>query len=293
MHLETKISRCLSKVEKLMLELCNPGRAENNLCYQAVVRHLSAGGNRLRARVALESGLSLGLSRQDCVCLAAACELLHNASLVQDDYFDKEESRRGTPSIWKAFTPSVAICCGDLMVSAAYASVALVNRPELLAELIHLMHRRTAAVIISQPSEQAAASGGLGLREYEELAAAKSGELLALPLQLPLLLAGHQQELSKAKTLASSFAIAYQICDDLQDFEQDTLSGCLNVVRVLMHAGRTQEQAEFEARVRADSWLQCALDEIATLPCQCSLTLGRHANALLGWLGRPAFQEVA
>ena len=52
--------------------------------------HLKSGGQRMRARLALHASVALGLSQADAVSIAAAVELLHNASLIHDDLQDRD-----------------------------------------------------------------------------------------------------------------------------------------------------------------------------------------------------------
>jgi geranylgeranyl pyrophosphate synthase len=60
----------------------------------AIHYHLSSGGNKIRAKLTLESCLRLGVHQNDAVVMAAAIECLHNASLVHDDLIDGDEYRR-------------------------------------------------------------------------------------------------------------------------------------------------------------------------------------------------------
>ena len=77
----------------------------------------------------MHAGLALGLSEPDVLCLAASAELLHNASLVHDDLQDQDGMRRGAPAVWKKYGSNVAICTGDLMLSAAYAALSVILVP--------------------------------------------------------------------------------------------------------------------------------------------------------------------
>lgn len=49
----------------------------------------------MRVKLCVHAGLSVGLSKDNIICLAAACELIHNASLIHDDIQDRDEFRRG------------------------------------------------------------------------------------------------------------------------------------------------------------------------------------------------------
>ena len=220
----------------------------------AAVYHLQSGGRRIRARLALHAGTALGLSTDNSVTLAAVAELLHNASLVHDDVQDRDQYRRGVKTVWYAFGDNVAICAGDLLLSAAYGALGdfiEADEARLLPSLLRLVQARTTAAIGGQcadlafNSDQDAVSAH-DISAYKKIAIAKSGALLSLPLELVLLGAGQPGFTEQAKLACEGFAIAYQIADDLLDVEQDThcrddKHSSLNAVLVLRGCGHSQD----------------------------------------------------
>ncbi|MFO0631042.1 MAG: polyprenyl synthetase family protein [Polyangiales bacterium] len=66
-------------------------------CGAMVSEQLAAGGKRVRARLELAAIEALGGDRRDAGSCrrAAACGLLHNATLVHDDVQDGDTTRRG------------------------------------------------------------------------------------------------------------------------------------------------------------------------------------------------------
>ena len=223
----------LTQVERLMLELVVQDTGDAGV---AAAHHLSAGGARIRARLALHAGRALGRPESECIAVAAACELLHNASLVHDDLQDRDERRRGQAAVWHRHGDAVAICVGDLMLSAAYG--ALGSAGTAAGSLCVRMHRRVGEVIRGQCSDLAWQGGANpSFETYERIASGKSAPLLVLPLELTLTLAGRSDAVPAAATAGSLFAIGYQIADDLQDADQDAASQELNIVSVLATAG--------------------------------------------------------
>lgn len=238
MHSDDATSN-IQRVEQRMLDLVVPGAGEAG---QAAAYHLSAGGSRVRALLALEAARALGL--RDGIAIAAACELLHNASLVHDDLQDGDAVRRGRETVWRRYGNAAAICVGDLMLSAAYA--ALVGTGPMAGVLVARMHQRVATVIRGQCDDIALQGRSVGsLDAYEEVARAKSGPLLILPIELALALAGREDAVATAAEAGSLFAVGYQMADDLEDAERDALNEELNIVAVLAAAGerRPRERA--------------------------------------------------
>ena len=58
---------------------------------------------RIRARLALAAGHAMGADMLVVVRVAAAVELLHEASLVHDDLQDRDTLRRGKSTVWVEF----------------------------------------------------------------------------------------------------------------------------------------------------------------------------------------------
>ena len=209
---------------------------------QAAAYHFTAGGQRLRARLAIHAALSLGLDPADGVTLAATAELLHNASLIHDDLQDRSGSRRGVDTVWAAFGDSVAICAGDLLLSAAYAALSHFSDTSKLPALFARVHERTSTAIRGQCADLSAGARFHGdIAGFEAIAVAKSGALLSLPLELPLVAAGLGAAASAGRKAAEAFAIGYQIADDIADWIDDAGEGpvprSFNAVQVFEAAG--------------------------------------------------------
>ncbi len=269
-------------IESALRSTCAPLADASNGCLEAIRVHLAAGGGRVRARICLDAGHALGLSEEDAVRAAVVCELLHNASLVQDDLLDRSAERRGAACIWLTHGDSVAVCAGDLMLSSAYGLLADLSDPHLIAPAIRLVHRRTSEVILGQAEEGTRKSEQEAtIAHYERLAKGKSASLLSLALELPLLLSGNEALQPVAHSAMCDFAIAYQIADDLADLDQDMQEGSLNLARMLMEQeGLTRDKARDTAARIAEAKLASANGYALRLPNYCAATMLRNAETL-------------
>jgi len=248
----------------------------------AIASHMRAGGGRLRAAICLDASVRIGVDGADAVRLAAICELLHNASLIQDDMLDRSTMRRGSPSVWWRHSPTVAVCAGDLMLSAAYAAVqGLSGQPDRNA-LSSLIHQRVCEVIRGQVAEQQPMQYDENAQAvYESRARGKSASLLSLALEMPLLYIGRADLLAATHELVGNFATAYQIADDLLDEEADAAEGLLNIVLVIERAGNVdREFARAQAAQRGLALLGEAVQGAVQLPLNCADLLIRHAKML-------------
>ncbi len=205
---------------------------------KAVVYHLGIGGRRIRARLAVHASLSLGLDPEDALVLATTAELLHNASLIHDDLQDRDPVRRGMRSVWSLYGDNVAICAGDLLLSSAYGALAELLDRQRMPTLMACVNARTRTAIRGQCADLATRIRPLNdIHHYQAIAAAKSGALLSLPLEIALLASRHDDAAPLARHAAEAFAIGYQIADDIADVQRDAAEddrpGSLNVVHVL------------------------------------------------------------
>jgi geranylgeranyl diphosphate synthase type II len=264
---DPSMASTLLSVEALMRSLvgAHPGPAG-----AAALTHLQ-GGSRIRARLGVDAAHKLGLDTATAVGIGAACELLHNASLVHDDIHDGALTRRGRPTVCVDQGLDVAICAGDLLLSAAFGALAS-TRSVCLGEALARMHHRISEVVHGQVADLTSKGADATLASYTRVAAAKSAPLLALPIELALIMAGLSDHVPKAEQAASAFAIAYQAADDIGDVDEDAARGSLNLV-VLLEVEMSRESALSAARGLVADYYRVASERASSLP--------RHAGELL------------
>jgi geranylgeranyl pyrophosphate synthase len=280
--LETKI------VFLLRTKFVNSAKSNPSDAELAAVYHLNSGGRRVRGRLAIHACLSLGLSKEDTLCIAAAVELLHNASLIHDDLQDRDTLRHGMPTVWVKFGKNVAICAGDLMLSTAYVALCSFSRVQVLPSLLALVHERAAIAIQGQCADLASQIQPIKqIDAYEKIVIAKSGSLLSLPLELALLASGKQSWSGEARTAAEAFSLAYQVADDLTDLQLDAQMKNLNIVFVL-EAASNDQNAIHSAYQLGTEYVDTVVDAAQKIPCnagdfllQLSHELRKFFNAKL------------
>jgi geranylgeranyl pyrophosphate synthase len=216
------------------------------------------------------------------VAIASCVELIHNASLVHDDLEDRQQFRRGVETVHAAYGFHVALCSGDLLLSAAYATLARFSNAILLPGLLSVVHARIAVVI----GGQCARLVPIGDEErdmaaYDAIASAKSGALLSLPLELALEGSSKGMWSEDARRAAEHFAIGYQIADDIEDVEQDRGTLSVNALLVIAAACRCQiNEASEKARGHALRHLAKASSLAGSLPNGSGALLREFAKDL-------------
>ena len=149
----------------------------------------------------------------------AALELLHCASLVHDDLpcFDAAETRRGRPSVHKAFGEPLALLTGDALIVLAFQTLARVQgKPERLAGLM-----LTVAQSVGVPSGIVAGQAWecepeINLSHYHR---AKTGALFAAATVAGAASAG--ADAAPWRMVGEKLGEAYQVADDIRDAASD------------------------------------------------------------------------
>lgn len=208
----------LAEVEAAMHRLAQGDRPD--VAGAIAAEALESGGKRLRARLALAAGEALGLERERVVPWAAACELLHQATLVHDDIQDGDRERRGRATAWAKHGVGQAINAGDLMLMLPLVAVGTVEAsPGARARLYGAVAEaachtaRGQALEMDLPTRDA-----VTWEDWVWAAEGKSGALLALPVEGAAILAGRSDRTARA--LARAFrraGVLYQLQDDLLD----------------------------------------------------------------------------
>ena len=269
----------MADVEAEIKRLVTRGQS---LATKAALYHFSAGGARVRAQLGLDAAAILNLSHSASLACAAAPELLHNASLVHDDLQDGDAFRREKPAVWSHFGRALAISTGDLLISAAYLAIASHPYPE---PALRVVHEAIAITIRGQTNDCSAECPSPDA--YAEIAADKSGPLLALPVRLALI-AANARGGEAAMRAGRSLALAYQALDDLADRDNDQKRGSTNICLSLEATGLAPAAAAAAARKYALAALNATRREVAAIPNAAGEPFLRLADRLFTQLKETA-----
>jgi geranylgeranyl diphosphate synthase type I len=218
-------SKVIAQVEVAMQELA--ALHANGIVNEAIGYHLATGGKRIRGRLAyaafeaLRVSTSPGLERA-ITLWAAACEMLHNGTLVHDDIQDGDRMRRNAATVWVKYGVSQAINVGDMMLMLpVLATETMQASAEVRHALALEVSRQAAQTVRGQAAElllpQLISSSQLQ-HEYRRCIEQKTSSLFELPVFGAALLCG--RELSEARRLSSAFTALgrlFQIQDDILD----------------------------------------------------------------------------
>lgn len=268
----------MPSVEEKIRSLCaEPGRRDD-IYLTALNGHLRAGGQRTRAHISLSCSAALNLRATDSIALAASVELLHNASLVQDDLQDRARMRRGASTVWSEHGTDCAIGLTDLMIAAAFRALGEISEPGTIPGLIEHLYRAISVTLRGQTddlSEKAASLEGA-----VSVARRKSGPLFALALELPLYLGGRHEFVGQAFEAAESFGLGYQIYDDIVDVDEDRVAKSQSNIVLALEISLPPEEALASARLLAKQHLKASASMARELPVGCGEALADVASQI-------------
>lgn len=211
-------------IERLMAETAAGWAPEGSLLAEMCAYHLATGGKRLRALVPLLAAKALGADPARLRPFAAACEMLHNATLVHDDLQDGDTTRRGRPTVWKRWSAAQAINLGDAMFYWAVALLRRLDAPDPLRwEAVDLLIRGTLRVIDGQAREfQLKDDPAPTIDAYLRMIEGKTSGLFEIPLVGAARLCGASPEVTAGVAgAARDLGVLFQIQDDLLDLYGD------------------------------------------------------------------------
>jgi geranylgeranyl diphosphate synthase type II len=183
---------------------------------EALAYAVFPGGGRVRPLLCLEVARACGVAGDLAYAAACSVELLHCASLVHDDLpcFDGASTRRGRPSVHRAYGEAMAVLVGDGLMVQAFSSLArqCALRPELgVAPVVHLL-------AAAGPRGGLVAGQAWELEQRVDLPAyhrAKTASLFETAAALGALVNGVSP--GPFVRFGRAFGMAYQLADDVAD----------------------------------------------------------------------------
>jgi farnesyl diphosphate synthase len=240
--IQSKDKNCL----KLQMEQCAKAieaqleivlAADKSRLLNAMRYAVLGGGKRIRPFLVLEAAkLVGGLSHTPLVYQAAcAVELIHCYSLVHDDLpsMDDDDLRRGQPTLHKAYDEATAILAGDALLTLAFETLtAPIENAALQLNLVQELAKASgiAGMVQGQMLDLAAEGRfGTALAALDEnaiihLQSLKTGALIKCAVRMGAMIGcGNAAQLQALDEYADNLGLAFQIADDLIDYEGDAV----------------------------------------------------------------------
>ncbi|WP_170346326.1 polyprenyl synthetase family protein [Ruegeria atlantica] len=193
-----------------------------------VTQHLvEAGGKRLRPMLTLAAARLFSYSGDHHVRLAATVEFIHTATLLHDDVVDESAQRRGRPTANLLWDNKSSVLVGDYLFSRSFQLMVETGSLRVLDILAN-----ASATIAEGEVLQMTAATDLRTDEsvYLQVVRGKTAALFSAATEVGGVIAGASEEQVKALfAYGDSLGIAFQIADDLLDYQGDSKATGKNV----------------------------------------------------------------
>lgn len=149
--------------------------------------------------------------------VAMVAEMIHTSSLVHDDVIDSADTRRGKPSVNVLYGQRKSILAGDYILSRASQMLARLGNEDILVVLSHIL-----LDLVRGEFMQMSTKPGENKRfdHYISKSFKKTASLIAYTCKAVTLLSGaNEAQQEDAFEYGRNLGIAFQLVDDLLDFE--------------------------------------------------------------------------
>ncbi|HET9351838.1 MAG TPA: farnesyl diphosphate synthase [Burkholderiales bacterium] len=188
------------------------------------------GGKRVRPLLAFAAGEVSGAAPERVEIAAAAVELIHAYSLVHDDLpcMDDDTLRRGKPTVHMEYDEATALLVGDALQSLAFQLIAessLAEDPRVQLEMLKTLALAAGSRGMAGGQQIDLESTGktLSLPELELMHIHKTGALIRAAVLLGFSCGkSSEAERQKLDKYAKSIGLAFQVVDDVLDYDGST-----------------------------------------------------------------------
>lgn len=188
---------------------------------------IGAGGKRIRPRLVLLFAEALGHHGPEPYELAAIVEFIHTATLLHDDVVDESSLRRSRPTANALFGNAASVLVGDFLYSRAFQMMVSVNRMrvlDVLADATNVIAEGEVLQLMNMHDPDLAVADYLRVIRY------KTAKLFEASARLGAVIADAPRDVEEAcADYGRALGTAFQLVDDLLDYEGDTQSLGKNV----------------------------------------------------------------
>ena len=180
-------------------------------------------GKQLRPLFVFLSAKCFGDVNESTFRAATFIELLHSATLIHDDVVDDAAERRGFASINAMYKNKIAVLAGDYLLSKGMM-IALENRDYQMLDMISETVKNMSEGEIFQLEK--ANKFDISEEDYYQIIEKKTAALIASCCAIGAVSTGANSEQVEAmRQFGINAGIAFQIRDDIFDYQPDNHSG--------------------------------------------------------------------
>jgi geranylgeranyl pyrophosphate synthase len=199
---------------------------------------------------------------------AASVELIHIASLLQDDIMDEQRIRRGVQTPYSLFGAHTTMLASDLIIAKAVELAIKSGDNDIVFELLN----SSVKLAVGQNLEmELGGKDHVTLDDYLKLIYYKTASLIESSMIVGAYSAGVKDDdvVRKIRDVGRFVGLAFQIRDDLIDYlnidvKNPTLDDEINIVKILSRNNGDINASINTARKLLNEMLDNAIDVIKT-----------------------------
>ena len=157
--------------------------------------------------------------REDTLTAASAIELLHTESVIHDDIIDEENLRRGKPSFHIKYGYNNSILTADFVLGIILNLSSKLNNPRVSGELSNAAIKMSEGEIMEI---KLAKDRNISEDDYIKVIEHKTASLFETSAKVGAILGeGREDEIHALAAFGNLLGIAYQVHDDLDDWNNE------------------------------------------------------------------------
>lgn len=155
--------------------------------------------------------------------VAMVSEMIHTASLFHDDVIDQSDTRRGHPTANARWGNRQAVLAGDFILAQATKVLCMIGKPNVISTMAEIVEDLVKGELM-QLASMDNLSPSQRFKHYMERNFYKTGSLFSNSCKSVAIISGCNEAVqSSAAEFGHNFGLAFQIVDDVLDYESSPL----------------------------------------------------------------------
>jgi len=187
--------------------------------FKEPLKYALGGGKRIRPIILLLASECVGEIDDNTFAAACAIEFLHTESVIHDDIIDNETLRRQKDPFHIKYGYNTSVLTGDFVLGLILNIASRINNPRVTKNLATTAMMMSEGEVIEsrlEASEDATFDDYLKVIEYKTATAFETASRLGA-----IISEGTEEEIESLADYGKNIGIAYQIRDDLLDWQNE------------------------------------------------------------------------
>ena len=187
--------------------------------FKEPLKYALDGGKRIRPIILLMASECVGKIDDNTLVAACAIEFLHTESVIHDDIIDNETLRRQKDPFYIKYGYNTSVLTGDFVLGLILNIASRINNPRVTKNLATTAMMMSEGEVIEsrlEASEDVTFDDYLKVIEYKTATAFETASRLGA-----IISGGTEEEIESLADYGKNIGIAYQIRDDLLDWQNE------------------------------------------------------------------------